>query len=336
MLMPTNILISVLLPVYNGMPFLSAAVESILNQSFNNFELIVINNGSNDDTENYLNSLTDARIKVITTDNIGLIAALNLGMHHCQGKYIARMDADDVCDVQRLQKQLDVLENNQRIGVVCSDIVKIDAENRVIGHEHAVISNNKQLLKQLCFQKSAKPIIHPSVMLRTELLQRNAGYRNYQAAEDRDLWLRLSNQCDFYRIPAPLLYYRVTGTSVSRKNRLIQKNNSLLAVLNYHVNSQLGIDMYVSSPMLWRDMQRQLYRYARQQSFSVAAFEDFKTFISLKAYFNAFVSLYKNKQYINLHFLPFFRAGRDNQFLIKNLKIIIELYKLKKHFLIEF
>src|SRR5688500_300589 len=127
--------ISVILPVYNGQLFLKAAIESILNQSYGNFELLIINDGSVDDTEKIIFGFNDLRIRYIRNErNLGLIATLNKGLDLAKGEYIARMDNDDISLPARLEKQLAYLEENKHVSVLATKLVIINEKGFEVDH----------------------------------------------------------------------------------------------------------------------------------------------------------------------------------------------------------
>tara|TARA_B100001059_G_C17839207_1_gene590702 strand:+ start:11215 stop:12204 length:990 start_codon:yes stop_codon:yes gene_type:complete len=237
--------ISVLLPVRNGEQYLRDAINSVLKQSFLNFELIVINDGSTDSTLGILESYNDKRIIILNTKGIGLVKALNMGLEQCSGNYVARMDADDICMPDRFEEQIAVFESDNLIGVICSDVILIDENNNEVGFsKDASIYNFEYLENGLTYKQAMKPIIHPTVMLKTALLKEVGGYRDYLACEDRDLWLRLICRTKFYRIKQPLLKYRLNHEGVSSRLQNKQTVSGMLCVLNYNFLKSNKVDLY--------------------------------------------------------------------------------------------
>ncbi len=318
-------LISVLLPVHNGMPFLPAAVESILGQSLTDFELVLVNNGGDDGSLHYLTSLKDKRARLYDIGGVGLIAALNFGLRHCRGKYLARMDADDISAPERLACQAEWLERHPQVGMVCTNVLKIDSAGLVIGAESGEISNREALVEQLVYRRLAKPIIHPSVMLRAHLIKQIGGYRNYQAAEDRDVWLRLSEWCDVYRMQQRLLHYRVSQRGISRSQRTAQKANSLLAAFNYLALKRFQVDFYVEHPEYWADFQRLFHLYALRQAQPAAAFEHFKEGLRQRRYKQALVCFLENGIFDAKQFFPAWRVRRDGAKIMRMLDLAEQL-----------
>jgi len=204
--------ISVVMPVYNAGPFLPEAIESILNQTFSDFEFIIINDGSTDDSGALISQygLRDGRIKVKHQTNQGVVAALNTGFDLSRGKYIARMDADDVSLPERLEKQVVFMEAHPQIGV-CGAWV------RTIGQPDGRIwrypVDDPTIRCQLLFHS---PLAHPAVIIRQELLE-ETGLRyesRYKHAEDYAFWSKLSIYTKFANIPDVLHLYRMHSQQV--------------------------------------------------------------------------------------------------------------------------
>ncbi len=214
-----HLTISVIMPVYNGALFLREAIESILNQSFSDFEFIIINDGSTDDSKGIIREyeLKDARIKFINQEqNSGLINVLNLGLSLSTGKYIARMDADDVSLPNRFASQAHFLDTHPEIGVLGSNVHSINS----VGRRTSNFINNPRLPQtsnqikwSLCFSCC---LMHPTIMARRELLLNAGGYdKSAKHAEDYDLWVRLAPTTNFYNLPQKLLLLRRHETNIT-------------------------------------------------------------------------------------------------------------------------
>lgn len=182
--------ITVLMSVHNGEKYLRQAIESILDQTFNNFEFLIINDGSADSSKEIIFSYNDPRINYVENEtNIGLTKSLNKGLKLAKGEYVARMDADDVSLPQRLEKQLNFMENNHGIGVMGTWCYVIDAENNIIGsiRNH---SNHPRIMGSLL---SENQMVHSSIIYRKNVLEGAGGYDdNVSTAQDYELLLRLS------------------------------------------------------------------------------------------------------------------------------------------------
>jgi glycosyltransferase involved in cell wall biosynthesis len=158
--------ISVILPVYNGGEFLYEAIESILNQTLKNLELIIVNDGSTDESLSLIKSFNDSRIILISRKNKGLVASLNEMIDKSNADIIARQDADDISEPTRLQKQYDYLRNNPDVVAIGSSISTMDMAGKII-NEHAVISGKRAVKSELLVRS---PFAHGSVMMRKKAL----------------------------------------------------------------------------------------------------------------------------------------------------------------------
>jgi glycosyltransferase involved in cell wall biosynthesis len=208
-------LVSVLMPTYNAERYLSQAIRSILSQTFTDFEFIVVDDGSADQTPTILKIFQsqDTRFEIHYFEkNSGIAAALNKGLSIAQGKYIARMDADDISLPERFSKQVAFMESHPAVGVLGTGATVIDAADRP--HQSLVFPLSHLLLQwSMCFYS---PMIHPSVMIRRELLLSAGGYLPTAAhAEDYELWGRLSAATQFANLPDRLLLLRKSGSNVS-------------------------------------------------------------------------------------------------------------------------
>ena len=236
--------VSVIMPVRNGGVWLIEAVQSILSQQGVSIELIVINDGSEDGSADYLRSLSDARLHILDSGGAGLVSALNIGINAARGQYIARMDADDIMLSGRLARQSEVLDAAPEVGMVHSAAQIIDAagnSTHIIGAENMASDGR---LAILLGEKRGAPIVHPSVMMRASVLRAVDGYRNIPAAEDHDLWLRLIKRCDFYAINEPLIRYRQHECSLSRRKAAIQMLSNLMNSAGYIIRLRFGIDIF--------------------------------------------------------------------------------------------
>lgn len=204
------------MPVYNGERFLKEAIESILTQTYTDFEFIIINDGSTDKSEEIIKSFPDPRIKLISQTNKGIIGALNAGLKIAQGDYIARMDADDISEPMRLQEQLAFMQSNPSI-VLCGTWAKTINENgAIIGSYNYPPVTHTNIRKAIIRHN---PFIHPSVMFTQKVIEKVGLYNlNYKHAEDYELWTRIVARFKTANIPKHLLRYRITSGSITQKN----------------------------------------------------------------------------------------------------------------------
>ncbi len=209
-------LISVVMPVYNAGSFLREAIDSILNQTVSDFELILINDGSTDNSEATILTYSDPRIVYIRNEkNLGLIASLNRGLETARGKYIARMDNDDISDLTRFEKQLALIGRHPDVSVVCSPIIGITPGGKLRDHWPSDINNrsSKQIAATLPKENC---ISHPTIFARAEVMKKYRYAAEQKGSEDWDLWLRLVR--DGHRIlktPEVLLQYRIHQGSIT-------------------------------------------------------------------------------------------------------------------------
>ena len=209
-------IISVLMPVYNSQKYLGKAIESILNQIFKDFELIIVDDGSSDDSIKIVLSFNDDRIKLFRKDHGGLVEALNYGISQSTGAWIAVMHSDDISHPMRLEYQYNYIKGKKNVVVGTSYFV-IDENDKIL-FKTKLPEHNDEIKRELLIQNV---IIHSGVMFNTELIKNHDAYSLIENTEDYDLWLRLFKDTEFYNFPAPLLYYRKHKHSLSssRENK---------------------------------------------------------------------------------------------------------------------
>lgn len=214
--------ISVVMAVYNGGEYLKLAIESILEQSFTDFEFIIINDGSTDSTPNVLTEYAhrDRRIRIISRENKGLVASLNEGISEARAPLIARMDADDIAYPTRFEKQFDYMQQNTEVVCVGSYYEVIDEEGLELTIAKAPTSDGQI---QNALMRGHTVICHPTAMYRTDAVRSIGGYdEKFFLVEDIDLWIRLGEKGELANIPEPLLSYRTNSDSVSTQNGKVQ------------------------------------------------------------------------------------------------------------------
>lgn len=211
--------ISVLTGVFNGNgQQVAEAIESILNQTFSNFEYIIIDDGSNEDISNLLCHyyLRDSRIRLFRNkSNIGLTRSLNIGLHAATGQYIARMDADDICYPTRLNLQLAFLEANPTVALVGARFDEL-INGEIIPQRLPFVIGNEALRNSLIH---FNPFCHSTIMARRKLLIELGGYdESYRYAQDYEFWLRLAARYPVANLDVPLLLRRMEdGVSVRQE-----------------------------------------------------------------------------------------------------------------------
>lgn len=210
-------LISVVMPAHNAQKYIKEAIESILSQTFKNFELIIVNDCSKDKTLEIIRnfSKSDYRIEIVSnTKRLGIANSLNKGIGCSMSNIIARMDADDVALPDRLESQYKLLGVSKNVVAVGSDIMLIDSKGEEIGERR--YPNSSKELKNCLFRYS--PFAHPVVVFRKKFFEEVGGYDpKYSPTEDLDLWFRLGRKYEFASVPRILLKYRLDEKSSSHK-----------------------------------------------------------------------------------------------------------------------
>lgn len=208
----TDPVVTVLMPAFNAGRFIGASIRGVLRQEFGNFELLVIDDGSTDDTAAVVGDCRDPRVRLLRhKTNRGLVATLNEGLHAARAPLVARQDADDLCRRDRLGRQVRYLRSHPGDVAVGSGADLIDERGRYRGALR-LPRTRAQLRWDLCFRN---PVPHSSVMLRRrEILDEFGGYPDSIASEDYRLWSRLAAADRFGLIPRRLVSYRIHASSV--------------------------------------------------------------------------------------------------------------------------
>ncbi len=214
--------------VFNGEQFLAEAMDSILDQTFQDFEFIAIDDGSTDGSAAILDSYQkkDSRLRVYHQENRGLIESLNRGCSIARAKYIARMDADDIATRDPLQLQIDFMEQHPEVGLLGGAIEYIDGQGRVFRTYRHPISD---LDIRAALARAEGSFCHPATVMRSDVLRATGGYRsNFLDAEDYDLWLRIAKRSQVVNLEGVVLKYRIHPGQVSQR-KLRQQGLSILA-----------------------------------------------------------------------------------------------------------
>jgi len=201
--MDENVKVTIGIPVYNAARFLSLAIKSVLDQTYENFELIISDDGSTDNSLLIAQSFNDSRIAIIADGrNKGISYRLNEQISLAKGKYFARMDADDLMFPERIEKQVNFLENNETFDVVGSTAIVIDDDNYIIGFRDSKVP--------VSIERASKTsvFIHPTILGKTSWFRRFAYSNELMGVEDYDLWIRSFNYSKFHIFEEPLFFYR--------------------------------------------------------------------------------------------------------------------------------
>lgn len=216
--MPQDPLVSVVMPVFNSEAFLFKAINSILNQTYSNWELIILNDGSTDGSVDIIHQFDDPRIKLYHNEkNEGLAITRNkLFSFISAGKYIAILDSDDIALPHRFEKQVHFLENNKEYGLIASSVNFINENDEVVGSTMHFPAKPKNIPSILFYHNY---FIQSAVMMKREIIEEGYLYRiEYPPCEDYDLWIRLSEKYILGNLPEVLVHYRNHQNNIS-KNR---------------------------------------------------------------------------------------------------------------------
>lgn len=207
-------LVSVIIPTYNGSRFIRETIQSVLDQTYNNLEIMVVDDGSTDDTSLIVKSITDQRITYIQQKNAGVSPARNHGIAVSKGDYIAFLDHDDVWLPCKLEKQLSLFEQNPKVALIYSDVFIINENNFIIGkYSHKIKFFRGRIFKELfssCFITILTVVIKKSVFLEV------GPFLPYKICEDYDLLLKCAAEYPIDYIDEPLAKYRVHGSNYSK------------------------------------------------------------------------------------------------------------------------
>ncbi|WP_131538478.1 glycosyltransferase family 2 protein [Pedobacter nototheniae] len=231
-----EILLTVLMPVHNGEKYLKETINSILNQTLTKFEFLIINDGSIDRSEEIINSFTDPRITYIKNEqNKGIVATLNIGLELSRGKYIARIDADDIALPTRLEKQMDYMQSNPSCKMCGSQAIAINENGEKMYKLRRPFFSEEIKVNHL-FRNS---FIHPSVMFDSKIAKEFKYDIEYQYAEDYYLFSQIALNYEVANLNENLLLYRIHAENITSKKR-VEMNQSEMKTINYLLSNLFG------------------------------------------------------------------------------------------------
>lgn len=234
-------IITVIMSVYNADEYLEYTIASIMNQTFKDFEAIIINDASNDNTKLILSKIKDPRFIIINnTVNKGLTVNLNTAINMARGEYIIRIDSDDICLEERFQKQLDYLRNHPKVDVLGTNAYLIDMHNSIVG----VTDEETDLRRIKTKTMFLNPFIHPTIMAKTDVLKNYFYNESYRTCQDFELWTRIQKKCCFANMCTPLIFYRLNakGATRSARNKILDRIELLVPIVSQSIN-QHGLDV---------------------------------------------------------------------------------------------
>ena len=232
--------VSVIMSVYNGSQFIAEAVESILTQSFEDFEFIIINDGSTDATQQIIESYDDKRIVMVKQENRGLTKSLNIALQMARSQFVARQDADDVSLPSRLDKQVEYLHSHPEVVLLGTGITQIDEHGRMLGNY--IYPREHYALRRRLY-RTGNPLPHSTLMFRSDAVRKIGGYNElFLKAQDVDLILRVMEHHRISSIPEPLVKLRYRTDSVSvEDDKAEQWKYAILALALSAIRQQYAV-----------------------------------------------------------------------------------------------
>lgn len=215
--------VSVIIPAYNVMKYLPETLETVFRQTFRDFEVVIVDDGSSDGIQDWANQVTDPRLKLICQQNRGATGARNTGIAHAQGDYIAFLDADDLWEPTKLAKQVTILDENAEVGLVYTWVALTDEQGKFTGRIFKSIAEGDvwcQLTERNLVECGSVAMIRRSCFETVGVFDCNL--RSF--VEDWDMWLRIASRYPFKLLKEPLVYYRQISTSGSRNWQAMEKS----------------------------------------------------------------------------------------------------------------
>ncbi|MEO1350627.1 MAG: glycosyltransferase [Cyanobacteria bacterium J06635_15] len=281
--------ISVIMPVYNSLRYLDAAVESILQQSFQDFEFLIFDDGSSDGSRERLQQYAakDSRIQLFLREHGGLTLLLNEGLQKSSGQFIARMDSDDIALKHRFEIQLNFLTQNPDCVAVGSEILRIDPGSLPIGIKGQPITHEE--ITHAFLNGKGGAIIHPSAMFPRAALEKIGGYDpELEPAEDFDLFIKLSEVGKLANLPQVLMKYRLHCKRTTDRKRVVQLEKVREIVHRAWLDRGLGEppdDLLKTQPILSPEQSRQLWaRTSMAQGYFLTGLKHASILLARKPY----------------------------------------------------
>jgi len=222
--------VSVIIPTYNRVRYIAEAINSILNQTYQNYEILVVDDGSTDETQKAVAAIESEKIRYFYRDHQGISLSLNFGINHSRGRYIARLDSDDIFFPEKLKRQVQLLEANPEVDLVYTQVYNMTEDGKIIcayPESHNLPSEPLRTLRSFLFAPSQ------SIMFRRDCIEKIGAYdENFTVAEDWDFCIRMAQEFKFAYINQPLVKVRKHAAMITRNG--IQKIKHIIAVLEKH------------------------------------------------------------------------------------------------------
>ena len=231
--------LSIIMPVYNSVKYVAEAVNSLLSQSFTNFELIIINDASTDGSDNILKNFRDSRIKLLNNNqNRGIVYSRNRGLAEARGKFIAQFDSDDVAMPDKFEKQMNFLKKNPGYGMVGSWVRMIDGDGKLMKEKWKLPAKPELIPAIMLFRNY---FVQSTIVVRREAIPKGGYKTGYDVVEDYQMWIDIAKNYKTWNLPEYLVNYRVHGTSATNSNT--EHLNKQYRLIFNDLFQELNIDM---------------------------------------------------------------------------------------------
>lgn len=272
--------VSVIIPAYNAMVYLPETMKSVLKQTYDDFEVIVVNDGSSDQTEQWVSQITDPRVRLICQRNQGSSAARNTGINQARGEYIAFLDADDLWEPTKLEKQVHCLEQDPEAGLVYTWTALIDEKGESRGKVIANYAEGnvwKTLIECNILECGSTPMIRRCCFESVGVFDINLG----SLCDDWEMWIRIASRYSFKVVKEPLVYYRAHSNSTSKNWELMEQAysktiekvfSSAQSDLLYLKSRSYG---YANLCLAWKPLQSQENSYKKAIHFCQQALKHY-------------------------------------------------------------
>jgi glycosyltransferase involved in cell wall biosynthesis len=270
--------ISVIIPAYNAMTYLPETMATVLKQTYTDFEVLVVNDGSTDKIEEWIAKVSDRRVQLISQANLGLAGARNTGIRESQGEYLAFLDADDLWESTKLAKQVQILDSHPEVGLVYTWVAHIDEQGNSTGREGVINSQHEgnvwqELTKSNLVECGSVAMVRRDCFEKCGVFDCNLG----SFVEDWDMWLRIARTYLFKVVKEPLVYYRQVTNSASRNWEAMAKSYQLVVEKAFTTaawedlplrNKSYGI---ANINLAWKALQSQSKNYQQASYFRLQA-----------------------------------------------------------------
>lgn len=240
--------LSIIMPLYNTEKYVKEAVQSILFQTYRDFELIIVNDASTDNSLQIVKSLKDSRIKIIENEqNKGIVYSRNKGLNAAKGQFIAAFDSDDIAMPEKFSKQIDFLKLNTDFGMVGSWTKMIDEKGNLIKSKWKLTASPKQIPSIMLFRNY---FVQSSVVLRREAIPEGGYSEGFDVVEDYKMWIDVARKFKVWNIPEYLVNYRVHSLSATQKDTESLDEKDIKVFRYIYKTLEIEIDEYVASVIL--------------------------------------------------------------------------------------